>query len=61
MAALRQGKINCVVQCTPNLGTSVMELVRKWKNGEKVNGIYHPDEGMFTEFDDLSDPAVEGF
>lgn len=61
VAALRQGKINCVVQCTPNLGTSVMELVRKWKNGEKVNGIYHPDEGMFTEFDDLSDPAVEGF
>ena len=59
--ALKDGKINCVVQCTPNLGSSVMELVKKLKDGEIVSGVYHPEEGMFTDFDDLSDPAVEGF
>ena len=59
--ALKDGKINCVVQCTPNLGSSVMELVKKLKEGEIVSGVYHPEEGMFTDFDDLSDPAVEGF
>ncbi len=59
--ALKAGKVNCVVQCTPNLGDSVMELVRNLKNGEKVAGTYHPDESMFTDFDDLTDPAVEGF
>ena len=31
------------------------------KDGEIVSGVYHPEEGMFTDFDDLSDPAVEGF
>ncbi len=58
---LKEGKINCVVQCTPNLGAAVMDLVRKLKNGENVSGTYHPEEGMFTDFDDLNDPAVEGF
>ncbi len=59
--ALKAGKVNCVVQCTPNLGKAVMELVKKLKSGEHVAGTYHPEEGMFTEFDDLSNPAVEGF
>ena len=59
--ALKAGKVNCVVQCTPNLGKAVMELVKKLKSGEQVAGTYHPEEGMFTEFDDLSNPAVEGF
>ena len=59
--ALKEGRINCVVQCTPNLGESVMELVRMIINGEDIPKICHPEESMFTEFDDLTDPAVEGF
>ena len=59
--ALKAGKINCVVQCTPDLGDDLMELVKRMKNGETVSGVYHPEEGMFTDFDDLTDPAVEGF
>ena len=59
--ALKAGKINCVVQCTPNLGGDVMKLVQKLKDGEAVGGVYHPEEGMFCDFDDLTDPAVEGF
>lgn len=59
--ALKAGRINCVVQCTPHLGSSVMSLVKDLKAGREVPKIYHPEEGAFTDFDDLSDAAVEGF
>ena len=59
--ALKAGKINCVVQCTPQLGRDVMKLVQGLKAGETIPRVSHPDEGAFTDFDDLTDPAVEGF
>ena len=59
--ALKAGRINCVVQCTPHLGPSVMELVRDVTAGKDIPKVYHPDEGVFSDFDDLTDPAVEGF
>ena len=59
--ALKEGKINCVVQCTPKLGPAVMSLVKKLTSGEQISKITHPEEGMFTDFDNLSDPSVEGF
>ena len=59
--ALKAGKINCVVQCTPRLGEAVMALVKSLKAGETVSKITHPAEGAFTDFDDLTDPSVEGF
>lgn len=59
--ALKKGKINCVVQCTPKLGDAVMELVKNLKEGKTVSKITHPEEGAFTDFDDLTDPSVEGF
>jgi simple sugar transport system substrate-binding protein len=59
--ALKAGRINCVVQCTPDLGPSVMKLVGDLKDGKKLPKVYHPDEGSFTDFDDLTDSRVEGF
>lgn len=59
--ALKAGKINCVVQCTPQLGKDVMALVLDLKAGKEVPKMNHPDEGAFTDLDDLTDPAVEGF
>ncbi len=59
--ALKAGRINCVVQCTPHLGPSVMKLVREMTAGKKPPKVYHPEEGAFSDFDDLTDPAVEGF
>ena len=59
--ALKAGKINCVVQCTPKLGPAAMKLVQKLMSGEEVSKITHPEEGVFSDFDDLSDPSVEGF
>jgi len=59
--ALKQGRVNCVVQCTPALGDAVMDLVRKLMAGEAIPPVAHPEEGVFSDFDDLTDPAVEGF
>ena len=59
--ALKKGKINCVVQCTPNLGPAAMALVKNLTSGQEVSKVTHPDEGVFTDFDDLTDPSVEGF
>ena len=59
--ALKAGRINCVVQCTPDLGPSVMSLVGDLKAGKELPKVNHPDEGVFSDFDDLTDPAVEGF
>ncbi len=60
--ALKAGRINCVVQCTPHLGPAVMELVKELKAGKELKQkINHPEEGVFSDFDDLTDPVVEGF
>ena len=59
--ALKAGRINCVVQCTPDLGPAVMSLVGDLKAGKELPKVNHPDEGVFSDFDDLTDPAVEGF
>ena len=59
--ALKAGRVNCVVQCTPDLGPAVMELVGELKAGKALLKVNHPEEGAFSDFDDLTDPAVEGF
>ena len=59
--ALKAGRVNCVVQCTPHLGPSVMKLVKDITEKKPVPKAYYPDEGVFTDFDDLTDPSVEGF
>ena len=59
--ALKAGRINCVVQCTPELGDEVMRLVQDLKAGREIPRVTHPKEGAFSDLDDLTDPAVEGF
>lgn len=49
---LKQGKINCVVECTPNLGPVIMELARKLAAGETIRRYNDPEETVFTDFDE---------
>lgn len=49
---LKQGKINCVVECTPMLGDIIMDLTRKLAAGEAVPRIIHSQETVFSEYDD---------
>ena len=38
-----------------------MNLVKELHAGKTLPKINHPDEGAFSDFDDLTDPKVEGF
>ncbi|MBR6095292.1 MAG: ABC transporter substrate-binding protein [Lachnospiraceae bacterium] len=58
---LKQGKINCVVECTPKLGKEVMETAIKLKNGEEVEEVIHPQENVFTDEQDLSKLEPRGY
>jgi len=59
---LIEGKINCVVECTPMLGDTVMELAKKLKNGEEIPRITYSEERVFTQDDpDLRDLPPRGY
>ena len=58
---LKNGKINCVVECTPKLGKEVMETAIKLKNGEEVDKVIHPEEKVFTDEQDLSNLEPRGY
>ena len=58
---LVQGKINCVVECTPKLGKEVMETAIKLNNGETVDKVIHPTEQIFSDEQDLSAIGPRGY
>ncbi len=58
---LKAGKINCVVECTPMLGDLVMETALKLAAGESVPKVTHPEEAVFSDYDDLSDLPPRGY
>ena len=51
---LKEGKINCVVECTPKLGKELMETALKLKAGENVDPVIHPIEQVFSDETDTS-------
>ncbi|MBQ6374816.1 MAG: ABC transporter substrate-binding protein [Clostridia bacterium] len=59
--ALREGKLNCVVECTPDLGETVMSLVEALSEGRSIPKQTHPEETVFTDFDDLTDLPPRGY
>lgn len=59
--ALVAGRINCIVECTPDLGEAVMGLVDALSKGEAIPKQNHPAETCFTEFDDLTGLAPRGY
>lgn len=58
---LKAGKMNCVVECTPKLGGMVMEAAEKLHQGEPVDRVIHPQERMFSDYDDLSGLEARGY
>lgn len=49
---LKQGKINCVVECTPLIGDIIMELAKKLAAGETIERVTYSEERTFSEYDD---------
>lgn len=55
---LRAGKINCVVECRPDIGDTVMELAKKLAAGEEIARCTYSEERVFSEFDDDLDAVA---
>ncbi len=58
---LKEGRINCIVECTPMLGSLLMETALKLKKGETVERETHPTERIFCDYDDLSAIGPRGY
>jgi simple sugar transport system substrate-binding protein len=59
--ALKQGEINCVVECNPKQGPDIMRLVNQLTSVKSKSGITYMEEAVFTEWDDLSNIAPRGY
>ena len=59
--ALRAGKINCVVECNPNLGPDVLALAERLVHGESISYFNSTPERTFSEFDDLRSIQPRGY
>ena len=58
---LKTGKINCIVECTPMLGSLLMETALAVKSGKQVDAMIHPVERSFSDYDDLSALPPRGY
>ncbi len=58
---LKTGEINCIVECTPMLGSLLMEAALAVKAGQPVDRVIHPAERVFSDEDDLSALPPRGY
>ncbi len=58
---LLAGEINCVIECNPNIGPQVMELVKKLAADEPIPRLTHVSESVFTETDNLTNLPPRGY
>ena len=58
---LKEGKINCVVECTPKLGKELMETALKLKAGKAVDPVIHPVEQVFSDEQDPANIEPRGY
>jgi simple sugar transport system substrate-binding protein len=58
---LKQGAVNCVVECNPNSGPQVMEIAKKITAGQKVPKRIFIEETVFDEDSDFSAIADRGY
>jgi len=54
LEALRQGKLNCLVECSPYVGDDLMDLVLKIVGGEPFPEYTYTKTRIFTDTDDFS-------
>ena len=59
--ALVRGELNCVVECNPNLGPTLMKLVKEIAQGNPIAPVTYMNETIFTEDDDFSTYTPRGY
>jgi len=53
LEALREGKINCLIECSPYVGADLMELVYKIVYGLPFEELTFTETRVFTDLDDF--------
>lgn len=59
--ALVNGELNCVVECNPNSGPTLMKLVQRIAKGEQIPRTTYMLDNIFTETDDFSTYTPRGY
>lgn len=59
--ALREGKVNCVIECNPKTGPEIIRLAERLAAGESIPRVQYVHEEVFYETDDLSLIAPRGY
>ena len=59
--ALKEGKLDCVVECNPNLGPILMTLVKNIAAGRTIPRASYMEEAVFTEYDDFTTYKPRGY
>lgn len=59
--ALREGKINCVIECNPKTGPEIIKLAERLAAAETIPRLQYVNEEVFYETDDLSLIAPRGY
>lgn len=59
--ALKEGKVNCVVECNPNLGETVLNLAQELVQGKKIKYRTTIDGQVFTEFEKYDSLPPRGY
>jgi len=59
--ALREGKVNCVIECNPKTGPEIIKLAEKLAAGESIPRVQYVHEEVFYETDDLSLIGPRGY
>jgi len=58
---LKEGVVNCVIECNPNSGPQVMDIAKKIVAGEKVPKHIYIKETVFDEYSDFATIANRGY
>jgi simple sugar transport system substrate-binding protein len=61
LEALKEGKINCIVECTPYIGEQLMDLVRQLVAGHGIPSTIYSEETVFTEDDPVENLPVRSY
>ncbi|MCR5613838.1 ABC transporter substrate-binding protein [Treponema sp.] len=58
---LVDGKINCIIECNPKMGTKVIEFVKTLAANRPIPAATYVPETVFSEDDDLSSISPRGY
>ncbi|NLK46208.1 MAG: substrate-binding domain-containing protein [Treponema sp.] len=59
--ALKEGLINCVIECNPDTGALIIEIVKNLVAGNQIPRVTYVSETVFPDYSDLSKIEPRGY